>query len=187
MHFLAGIRWLSALPENWSLFPAIASPSSGMCPQIDWPARSATPGTFEGFHIAVSPDGRWLAAEATPSSVAIVDLERGEIVFTFREERSPIWSLAWSPDARRLAVGLSDGGLVVWDFERVRALLAESGIDAPSTSAHREEPHSAGAVSVLDLDRVAALHEPERVLARADAAATSSRWEEAAAAFSRNL
>ena len=76
------------------------------------------PGTFEGFHVAVSPDGRWLAAEVTPSSVAIVDLERGEIIFTFREERSPTWSLAWSPDARRLAVGLADGGLVVWDLER---------------------------------------------------------------------
>ncbi len=79
------------------------------------------PGTFEGFHIAVSPDGRWLAAEATPSSVAIVDLDLGEVVFTFREEKSPIWSLAWSPDARRLAVGLSDGGLVLWDLEQVRA------------------------------------------------------------------
>jgi len=144
------------------------------------------PGAFEGFHIAVSPDGRWLAAEATPSSVAVVDLDRGEVIFTFRDERSPIWSLAWSPDARRLAVGLSDGGLVIWDLERVRALLAESGIDAPSTSAHGEERQGPRPVPVLDLDRVAALHQQaEQDLARADAAATSSRWEEAAAAFGR--
>jgi eukaryotic-like serine/threonine-protein kinase len=90
------------------------------------------PGTFESNFIAVSPDGRWLAAEATPSSVSVVDLERGEVAFTFREERSPIWSLAWSRNARRLAVGLSDGGLVVWDLDEVRARLAAIGL-APSS------------------------------------------------------
>ncbi len=146
-----------------------------------------TPGRFEGSHIAVSPDGRWLAAEATPSSVAIADLERGEVIFTFRDERSPIWSLAWSPDARRLAVGLSDGGLVLWDLERVRAVLADAGIAAVSTSAHRDGPLGARPVAVLDLDRVQSLHQPDRDLDRAGAAATSSRWEEAAAAFRRTF
>jgi serine/threonine protein kinase/WD40 repeat protein len=143
------------------------------------------PATFGGFHIAVSPDGRWLAAEATPSSVAIADLERGEIVYTFREERSPIWSLAWSPDARRLAVGLSDGGLVLWDLTRVRTLLAEAGIDAPPTSADLEEARRARPAGVLDLDRVAALHHADLELQAAAAAAGAARWEEAAAAFAR--
>ncbi len=86
------------------------------------------PGTFEGFHIAVSSDGRWLAAESTPSSVGIIDLVRGEVVLTFREERSPIWSLAWSPDARRLAVGLTDGGLCLWDLHEVQSRLDELGL-----------------------------------------------------------
>ncbi len=85
-------------------------------------------GTFEGFHVAASPDGRWLAAEATPASAAVVDLERGEVTFLFREERCPIWSLAWSPDARRLALGLSDGGLIVWDLDLVRTRLVEVGL-----------------------------------------------------------
>jgi WD40 repeat protein len=86
-------------------------------------------GTFQSFHIAVSPDGRWLAAEATPWSVAVADLERGEVAFTFRAERSPVWSLGWSPDARRLAVGLSDGGLAIWDLREVRRLLAEQRLE----------------------------------------------------------
>ncbi len=86
-------------------------------------------GTFEGFHVAVSRDGRWLAAEATPASAAVVDLKRGEVALMFREERCPIWSLAWSPDARRLAVGLSDGGLIVWDLDLVRTRLFE--LDLP--------------------------------------------------------
>jgi WD40 repeat protein len=102
------------------------------------PARTiGRAGAFEGFHIAVSPDGRWLAAEPTPSSVAIVDLERGAVVLNFREERSPIWSFAWSPDARRLAVGLSDGGIVIWDLARVRLRLAEVGLDWPAPPASR--------------------------------------------------
>jgi eukaryotic-like serine/threonine-protein kinase len=146
------------------------------------------PETFQGFHIAVSRDGRWLAAEATPSSVAIVDLELGEVVFTFREERSPIWSLAWAHDARRLAVGLSDGGLVVWDLERVRALLAASGIDAPSTSDHPEEFQVARPVRVLDLDRLAARRQQaDQGPARADAAASSSRHEGADASATETL
>jgi hypothetical protein len=87
------------------------------------------PGTFESLPVAVSPDGRWLAAEATPSSVAVVDLERGSIAFTFREERSPVWSLARSRDARRLAVDLSDGGLVAWNRDAVRARLTSIRLD----------------------------------------------------------
>jgi eukaryotic-like serine/threonine-protein kinase len=87
------------------------------------------PGTFQSFHIAVSPDGRWLAAEATPSSVAIADLERGEVVFTLHPERSQIWSLVWSADAKRVAVGLADGGVSVWDLEVINRLLQDVGLD----------------------------------------------------------
>jgi WD40 repeat protein len=87
------------------------------------------PGTFEGSHIAVSPDGRWLAAQDTAAAVAIVDLERGEVAYTFREERCPVKSMAWSPDSRRLAVGLSDGGVVVWDLHAVRKQLTDLGLD----------------------------------------------------------
>ncbi len=86
------------------------------------------PGAFQSYHVAVSGDGRTLAAEATPSSVAIADLERGEILYTLRAERSPIWSLALSPDAHRLALGLSDGGLVVWDLHQLNHELVKHGL-----------------------------------------------------------
>ena len=65
---------------------------------------------------------------STPSSVGIVDLESGEFLFSFRSETSPIWSLAWSSDGLKLALGLSDGGLVVWDLNRVNELLDPAGL-----------------------------------------------------------
>ncbi|HVS38820.1 MAG TPA: protein kinase [Gemmataceae bacterium] len=83
-------------------------------------------GAFRGGAIAVSADGRWAAAERTSERVALIDLEQGEIAWTFREERGSVWSLAFSPDGRRLAVGLSDGGLAVWKLDRVRTLIDEA-------------------------------------------------------------
>jgi WD40 repeat protein len=80
-------------------------------------------GTFQSFHVAVGPDGRWAAAEVSATAVALVDLERGEVALTFRDERSPVWSLAFSPNGRRLGIGLSDGGLALWDLVRVDQIL----------------------------------------------------------------
>jgi WD40 repeat protein len=93
--------------------------------------RLGEAGTFESFHMAISPGGRWLVAEPTPPVAAVWDLRRRALAFTLREERGPIWSFAWSPDDRRLAVGLADGGLVVWDLNELRARLAEAGLEEP--------------------------------------------------------
>jgi WD40 repeat protein len=57
-------------------------------------------------------------------------------VVTLPPETGDVWSLAWSPDGRRLAVGLSDGGLAVWDLDEVRARLAEFGLAVPATPAN---------------------------------------------------
>jgi hypothetical protein len=70
-------------------------------------------GTFRSHHVATSADGRWAAAERTAERVALVDIEQEEITWNFREERSPVQTLAFSPDGRRLAVGLADGGVGV--------------------------------------------------------------------------
>jgi WD40 repeat protein len=60
-------------------------------------------------------------------------------VFDLRPERTTIMSLAWSSDDKKLALGLSDGGLVLWDLELVNNLLAELGLDCQNT-AQRSEP-----------------------------------------------
>jgi WD40 repeat protein len=52
----------------------------------------------------------------------------GSQVFSLPQESGPIWSLAWSPDGERLAVGLSDGGLEIWNVARIQAELAGIGL-----------------------------------------------------------
>jgi serine/threonine protein kinase/WD40 repeat protein len=82
--------------------------------------------------LAGSADGKLLAAASADSSeVIVVDLEGRKIVATLPEERMAerAWSLAWSPDGERLAIGLSDGGLVIWNLPKVRSQLAEIGLD----------------------------------------------------------
>jgi WD40 repeat protein len=85
-------------------------------------------GAFVSPTSSVSPGGRWFAGESTPAGVALWDLGRRDLAFSVREERSPVWSHAWSPDERRLALGLSDGGLCVWDLREVLSRLDELGL-----------------------------------------------------------
>jgi WD40 repeat protein len=85
-------------------------------------------GAFASPTSSISPSGRWFAGESTPASVSLWDLGRRELAFGLREERSTVWSQAWSPDERRLALGLSDGGLFIWDLREVSSRLDELGL-----------------------------------------------------------
>jgi WD40 repeat protein/serine/threonine protein kinase len=84
---------------------------------------------FQSFHCALSPDGRWFAADAEPTTPILGDTLTNRRLFPLRPERAPIWCLAWSPDSRRLALGLSDGGLSIWNLEAIRTELAAVGLE----------------------------------------------------------
>jgi WD40 repeat protein len=102
----------------------------------DWESETPVPQTgAETFHLAVSPDGRWAARAKRDHQAVVSDLRTGAEVLALPPETGDVWSLAWSPDGTRLAVGLSDGGLAVWDLEQVRVRLSEFGITVPSTAA----------------------------------------------------
>jgi WD40 repeat protein len=81
------------------------------------------PQRVSAYHVALDPSGRWLAAQLDARRLAVWDLEARQIEFMFREERSPIISLAWNADARQLAVGLADGGLAIWNLDEVESAL----------------------------------------------------------------
>jgi serine/threonine protein kinase/WD40 repeat protein len=101
----------------------------------DWEKEALLPETGKpAGHMALSPGGRWLATTTQSRATVIYDLEGGAEPLTLPEEPGDVWSLAWSPDGKHLAVGRADGGVAVWDLEQVRACLAEFGIAIPSTA-----------------------------------------------------
>jgi hypothetical protein len=101
----------------------------GMLGLYDWHRRAGVPGTAQpAFQVALRPHGGWVATSNPAHEVVLVDLRKGSKVLTLPPEGNDVWSLAWSPDGTRVAAGLADGGVVVWDLEQVRARLAEFGI-----------------------------------------------------------
>ncbi len=74
--------------------------------------------------LALSSDGTWLARRAG-RGVTIWDTASRSLLLALPEETGTVWCMAWSPDRDRLAVGSSDGGLVLWDLPRIRSQLAE--------------------------------------------------------------
>jgi WD40 repeat protein len=85
------------------------------------------------FQLALDSSGRWAATSSSARGVVIYDVALDRPHLTLPAESSDIWCLSWSPDGSRLAVGLSDGGLVIWSLEEIRRQLAEFGIAVPST------------------------------------------------------
>ena len=79
-----------------------------------------------GGIVALSPDDAWLAVSG---AITIWDLRRRELLLALPEEKSVNWALAWSPDRQRLAAGFSDGSLVIWNIPRIRAQLAQIGLN----------------------------------------------------------
>ena len=69
--------------------------------------------------------------------------QTGSQVFSFPQESGPIWSVALSPDGERVAIGLADGGLVIWNVPRIQANSAGSawrGMRMPGRSSSTGAP-----------------------------------------------
>jgi WD40 repeat protein/serine/threonine protein kinase len=112
----------------------------------------AGPKDFEGASergfaaiLTLSPSDAWLAVQGAQGSASVWDLHQRKLLLALPEEGF-VWGLAWSPDRKLLATGLSDGRLALWNIPRIRARLAEIGLDwqdPPSPAAH-SEPVQAG-------------------------------------------
>jgi WD40 repeat protein len=91
--------------------------------------RVSSFGQAENYpHIASSPDGRWLATEANPLTATVWNSKAAAQVFMLPLESGPIWSQAWSPDGERLAVGLADGAVEIWNVPKIQAELSKIGL-----------------------------------------------------------
>lgn len=69
--------------------------------------------------LAISPDGRWLAATAAQGTVRIYDTETWHRHSTLHTHSEEVNGLAWSPDGQQLAAACADGRLVVARFPLV--------------------------------------------------------------------
>jgi WD40 repeat protein/tRNA A-37 threonylcarbamoyl transferase component Bud32 len=126
-----GWHGLAMLPDNQSiLYISDTGTAQIWNVQKDQPGNSiGEPGTFGAPHIALSPNGKWLAALTQPDTVSIWHRPTGEHVFSMRPETGSVWTLAWDPSSKHLAVGQSDGSLAVWHLSKVQQKLAEAGLE----------------------------------------------------------
>jgi WD40 repeat protein/predicted Ser/Thr protein kinase len=105
-------------------------------------------GEFEQTHLAISPSGRWLADDFQTLTVGVWDTRTKQLLFALPEETTTVGCLAWGPDSEQLAVGDKGGGLVIWSLPKIRAKLAQLGLDwtdepeAPSEEANVGSPGS---------------------------------------------
>ena len=95
--------------ETWDTRTARRVSSFGRGGSVSLPARTA---------------GGWRPTDPRP----LWSSQTGSRVFSLPQESGPIWSLALSPDGERLAVGLADGGLAIWNVPKIQAQLSRIGL-----------------------------------------------------------
>jgi WD40 repeat protein len=86
------------------------------------------PGEFPSPHIATTVNGALLAAVDPDGSAALWDVRAKKKLFALRPEESEIWSLAFDRTGTQLAVGVTDGGVAVWDLTKIERALADLGL-----------------------------------------------------------
>jgi len=80
--------------------------------------------------VAISPDGKLLAAGALDHSIMLFDVATGSTVRTFAGRGGGISSLAFSPDGETFASGSQDNSAKLWNVatgETVRTLAGHTG------------------------------------------------------------
>jgi serine/threonine protein kinase/WD40 repeat protein/tetratricopeptide (TPR) repeat protein len=108
---------------------------------------------FDRPYLCPSPDARWLGC-AVGDSIGVCDPEADDFLYVLPRESGWSWTLAWSPNGTRLAVGLTTGSVVVWDLEQVRARLGEFGISVRSTATAPSRQPAAPLLSAADFQRI---------------------------------
>ncbi|HVM48544.1 MAG TPA: tetratricopeptide repeat protein, partial [Candidatus Acidoferrum sp.] len=82
--------------------------------QEQW--RRTEPGPHSGVRLAISRDGRWLAARGKdgPYSLQVMDLARKEVKWSVQAHNDEVYTLAFSPDGNTLATASWDGSAKLW-------------------------------------------------------------------------
>jgi WD40 repeat protein/serine/threonine protein kinase len=120
------------LPDNRSLIGPHAN--SYLTWDVDNPARPirVSPMTFPGSLdlMAISPDGRWLAAsQSSDRFIYLYDLAHSESRGVLRGHRGRVQTLTFSPDSRLLASGALDGTVRLWNVAQTAEIATLPGLD----------------------------------------------------------
>jgi WD40 repeat protein len=81
--------------------------------------------------LAVSADGRWLAAADPDRGVQLYEVTTGQVVRSLAGNPTRVTALAFSPDGNRLVTGGADEAVRVWDVESGQEVLALPGAGGP--------------------------------------------------------
>jgi len=66
--------------------------------------------------VAISPDGKTVAASGSQQPIQLWNTENGKLLRTFTEHSDSIYALAFSPDGETLASGGADNTIRIWNF-----------------------------------------------------------------------
>ncbi len=94
-------------------------------------APVAEAGNWKTVHLKLAPNGRWLRIQRG-RTIEIWDLASRQRLVTLPPAADLPWSLGWSADGRRLAIGYANGRVAVWDLEAVNERLQAFGLDWPN-------------------------------------------------------
>ena len=84
--------------------------------------------------VAVSPDGKLLAAGSLDTIVRLWDATTGALLDKLRGHRDSVYSVAFSPDGQWLVSGSLDKTLKIWDLQPLKTSQASGGNGAGVTS-----------------------------------------------------
>jgi WD40 repeat protein len=115
------VSYPSGVLESWEL---VSGQQAGI---FDLPSLRTEHTPFFGNMVALSPNGGWLSRPGSRTTVWDTRTRRPLVVLG--EERSTPWCQAWSANQELLAIGSSNGELVIWDLPAVRSQLAKIGLD----------------------------------------------------------
>jgi len=79
--------------------------------------------------IAVSPDGKMLAAGGDDRSISLVEIPSGRQLAVWEAHGASVTSLAFSPDGRTVVSGSTDGTVKLWNLPGIRRELSALGLD----------------------------------------------------------
>jgi WD40 repeat protein/uncharacterized caspase-like protein len=85
---------------------------------------------FVPDRVALSPDGRLIAAGGRDSTIKLLNVDTGRELFTLKGHKKGIWDLAFSPNGELLASAGQDATIKLWSVatgQELRTLMSHSG------------------------------------------------------------